>query len=297
MGLLDKAKDMKKEEGAPAPEPEEKKEAVPEAAAKEEGPPTAKKLVKKKKLSKPVAKKKPAMKKPIPKKKKPVAKKKPVTKKPKRVRPKREKVVKEPLEPAIEGLPENLEFATFGNRLIAQLIDFLVLTVVIWTIGLIFIVIMDTVGFFIAIVLQLILPIAYFMLMEGNGGQTIGKRVMHVKVIRLDGRPLSSPKYVKSALWKGFLYPILNIIDGLVGIFGVHKDTLQRLSQYNDDLIVIAVEKKKVKFGYQSEEEVEEDAEAEEAGGEEAGEDAAVEEESVEEAAGEETESAEGETP
>ncbi len=70
----------------------------------------------------------------------------------------------------------------------------------------------------------------------------------HVKLFALHGKNLTFNQAFRSAFSKGFLYPVCNIVDAFVGIFHVHKDTMQRISQYNADLIVIATPMKKVKF-------------------------------------------------
>lgn len=281
MGLLDKAKDMKKEEGAEAPEPEAKEETSPDSEKKLESSPE-KKLVKKKKSGKKKLlepssgkkkKKKSAGKKSAP------AKKKAAPKKKKAAKPKVKKEKAEPVEPQIEGLPEDLEWATPGSRITAQLIDGVILAVMLLVLGIVCILALDTAGFVVAIVIYLILPFVYFLMMEGNTGQTFGKRMAHVKIISFTGRPLNPKMYLKSALWKGFFYPWLNIIDGVVGVWVLHKDEQMRISQYNDELIAVAVAKKTLKFGA-GEEETAEDGGEEEApeGGDQEGSDIPMDE-------------------
>lgn len=253
MGLLDKAKEKKLEDGAVASEAETIEETATTEEKMADGAPK-KMMLKKKKVETPSGKmkfgKKPALKKSSPGTKKKLQRKKPA-------RPKKEKVVKEPEEPRIEGLPEDLLFAGFTPRLIAAIIDWALLAFVCSIIFIVLFLALEEAGMAVGFVISLITPILYFMFMEGSSGQTFGKRMMYVKVISLDGKPLNPKRYMKAALWKGFPIPLLflplpiiSIIDALLGLLHSHKETRQRLSQYNEDLIVIAVEKKKVKFGY-----------------------------------------------
>jgi len=283
MGLLDKAKEMKKEEGAEAPEPEATEKTSPDSEKKVESSPE-KKLVKKKKSGKkklvePTGKKK---KKSSGKKFAP-AKKKAAPKKKKATKPKKEKP--EPVEPQIEGLPDDLEFATPFSRIISQLVDGVLLAFILGFLGIILLITIEDAGLFIVLGIYFVLPGIYFLMMEGNGGQTFGKRMGHVKIISLTGRPLSPKTYWKSAIWKGLLYPFLNILDGLGGVFVLHKDSRQRISQYNDDLIVIAVAKKTLKFGLAEEEEAEDEGEVEAPeGGDQEGSDFVMDEPKTEDA-------------
>ncbi len=255
MGLLDKAKEKKQEEGEAAPEPEVKESETTDTETKKI--PLKKKVVKKKVVKSPGKKKlakKPGMKKPSLGKKKPMKKKAP--------KPKKEKAP--PAEPFIEGLPENLEFASVTSRIVAQVIDGIILFVILAFIGIILLVTIEDLGLWITLGLYFLLPIVYFMTMEGKDGQTVGKGMAHVKIISLDGRPLTPSRVMKSAIAKGLLYPILNILDAVFGVFIQHTDTRQRYTQYETDLIAIVVEKKKVKFGEYDDEEEGESEEGEE---------------------------------
>jgi uncharacterized RDD family membrane protein YckC len=267
MGLLDKAKEKQQEEEG-SPEPEVKEE--PEVAEKKKAPPKKKtKKSAKKEEEAPVKKK---AKKPGLKKSSVGAKKKAPPKKKKAAKPKKEKAPKEPAEPDIEGLPEDLEFASIKSRLIAQVIDGLLLGIVWFILFVVLLLTLEDVGLIPAIILGFVLPIAYYAMMEGNSGKTVGKGMAHVRVISLDGKPLTPGRVFKSALAKGLFFPIVNILDAAFGILVQHKDTLQRYTQYETDLIVITVPKKKVKFGYAMDEDDEGSNE------EEAGEEAPAEE-------------------
>ena len=272
MGLLDKAKEKKQDEG-PTPEPEVTEDTAPIDAEKTDAPQKKKKVKKsgkssdsKKSGKKSAGKKKSGMKSPM-KKKMSSPMKRPS-------RPKKEKVVK---EPEIEGLPENLEFATWPKRAGAQVLDGLILGFILFITLIILVITIEDVGLYIWLVLYFIIPPAYYITMEGNSGQTIGKGMAHVKVLSLDGRKLTPTRVLKSSGVKGLLFPIFNIIDAILGVFVLHADSRQRYTQYEDDLIVIAVEKKKLTYGSGEPSADDEDSEGE--GGSEDGEEAPVEEE------------------
>lgn len=73
-------------------------------------------------------------------------------------------------QPLTTGAP--LEYATFGERFIARLIDGFILIIP-------------------SLFLPFVLPWLYFALQEGGaGGATIGKRAMGIRVVSTDGRPV-----------------------------------------------------------------------------------------------------------
>ena len=256
MGLLDKAKEIQKTEEVEAPAAAEEKnieetgETVPsekleeKKEKKEKAAPEKKKASEKKKTGKPSGKKK----KPAAKGKKPsMSLKAPSL--PKSKKPKKKKEV--PEEPPIEGLPEDLAFAPVVNRMLAQVFDGIILLVIVFIlfIGIVMGSGGEMVGVLIGFLLYLIIPIGYFYYFLGmKDGVTLGKSYFHVKVVSLDGRKLTPKRVQGTVIWNGLLYPILNIVDAILGIFILHKDTQQRLSQEKDDLIVITVKKKKKAF-------------------------------------------------
>lgn len=252
MGLLDKAKEKQQEGQVPAPDataepqpadtgtaaPAVKKKTVKKKTADPDARPSkgsgTGSTVKKKTGTKPSGKKKAAPSKGF-------------------SRPARQKVKAEPEKPDIEGLPENLEFASISHRAVATVIDWLLLLVVCSIIFLAAFIAVDEAGLIVGMIAFFIIPPVYFIFYEGTTGQTIGKNWMHVRIISLDGKPLSPKRYLKAGLWKGVVLPIvgplISIIDAAVGVFFSHKDTRQRISQYNEDLIVVSVQKKKLKYG------------------------------------------------
>lgn len=60
----------------------------------------------------------------------------------------------------------------------------------------------------------LLIPIAYYTYLEGTSGQTIGKKIMKIKVIKANGSPCD--------LVSAFLRSILRVVDSLViGLVGI----------------------------------------------------------------------------
>ena len=57
-------------------------------------------------------------------------------------------------------------------------------------------------------VLGIVIGLGYFVYFEGTTGQTIGKRIVNIKVVRKDGKPMT---YMDA-----LIRTVLRIIDGLV---------------------------------------------------------------------------------
>ncbi len=95
-----------------------------------------------------------------------------------------------------EGVSIPFEVATAGERINAFLIDIVVVhgfVVAIWILGAISGLAGGTVGLSLAILASFLIRNFYFVLMELRwGGQTVGKRKLHLRVISRDGGPLTS---------------------------------------------------------------------------------------------------------
>lgn len=271
MGLRDRVKELKKEDGAVAPEPVKDDTVAPvtEAPQPTEGEVKSEPAPKVKKAASKKTGKKTTGKKPIGK-KKPAAKKK--AKKPvKKAAPKQKKKKKEePEEADIQGVPDDIAgWATIQQRLIAQLVDGILLGIILFVILIVLAMSLETAGIFIGLAIYFVLPFIYFMFMEGNNGQTVGKGLMDIRVMSTDGKPLNPKKVMNSAIWKGFLFPILSIIDVVLGVMVKHKETKQRHSQYESDLIVVALKKKDTIIDLSGAAAVDDETEDTEEGGEE----------------------------
>ena len=79
-----------------------------------------------------------------------------------------------------------------------------------------------------------ILGFLYFMFMDHYYGQSIGKKVMNLRVTRVGGGPLSLLDAAIESFGKVFLLPI----DALVGYL-MYREKNQRLFNYLSDTVVI----------------------------------------------------------
>jgi len=74
----------------------------------------------------------------------------------------------------------------------------------------------------------------YWTYTEGTTGQSIGKKIMKIKVTDLEGEPIDVSKSMYQALGKAFLMP-LDVIVGLM----MYQDKEQRLFNYLSETIVV----------------------------------------------------------
>jgi uncharacterized RDD family membrane protein YckC len=72
------------------------------------------------------------------------------------------------------------------------------------------------------------------MLMEGSTGQSLGKMVMRIKVVQLDGSPVNMGNAAVQSVGKAFLLPL----DLLIGWI-VYPRTRQRLFNYFSRTVVV----------------------------------------------------------
>ncbi|MBN2334199.1 RDD family protein [Candidatus Bathyarchaeota archaeon] len=79
-----------------------------------------------------------------------------------------------------------------------------------------------------------VLGFLYYMFMDHYYGQSIGKKVMNIRVTKVGGGPLSLVDAAIEAFGKVFLLPL----DFLAGYF-LYKDRSQRLFNYLSDTVVI----------------------------------------------------------
>ena len=74
----------------------------------------------------------------------------------------------------------------------------------------------------------------YWMLMEGSTGQSLGKMVMRIKIVQLDGFPVNMGNAAVQSVGKAFLLPL----DLLIGWI-VYPRTRQRLFNYFSRTVVV----------------------------------------------------------
>ncbi|VVB69320.1 RDD family protein [uncultured archaeon] len=103
-----------------------------------------------------------------------------------------------------------VEYQGIGIRFVSLLIDTIILALIIGIVGSIIGVGMMEMGrvpWWLGLV-DFIIFIVYFTYLEGSRGQTIGKMIAKIKVVREDGKPID--------MNQAFTRNILRIIDGLV---------------------------------------------------------------------------------
>ena len=74
----------------------------------------------------------------------------------------------------------------------------------------------------------------YWTYTEGTTGQSIGKKIMKIKVTDLEGEPIDVSRSMYQALGKAFLMP-LDVIVGLM----MYQDKEQRLFNHLSETIVV----------------------------------------------------------
>ena len=113
------------------------------------------------------------------------------------------------VQPALTN--SSMEYKGVWIRFVSMLIDSLIITLLIGTIGTIFGLSMMKLGIipwwwgFV----YFIIYIAYFTVMEGHNGQTIGRMITKIRVVREAGGG-------KINMEQAFIRNILRIIDGLI---------------------------------------------------------------------------------
>lgn len=132
------------------------------------------------------------------------------------------------------------EIASVGDRLLAALLDMLLLIAYYVAMALILSFLEDTflvdMPLFLHILIYSLLPILYPLLMETLwDGQTVGKRQMNIRVARLDGAPPAFSNY--------FMRWLLRFVDAgffLIGVFVMlFTEKAQRLGDLAAGTIVI----------------------------------------------------------
>ncbi len=76
----------------------------------------------------------------------------------------------------------------------------------------------------------------YWMVMEGIYGQSIGKMILKLKIIQVNGKRINMPQAIVESLGKAFLLPI----DCLIGWI-LYSDKKQRLFNHISETIVIKI--------------------------------------------------------
>jgi uncharacterized RDD family membrane protein YckC len=123
---------------------------------------------------------------------------------------------------------------------IARLIDFVILALVVTVLLAVFGIRGTFVANAVSAVVTAVLYVGYFTYFEATTGQTLGKKVMKVRVVGPDGGVATFEQALKRNLWTGLgIVGVVPIIGGLIGglaslaaavliVMGISKDTTGR---------------------------------------------------------------------
>ena len=89
-------------------------------------------------------------------------------------------------------------------------------------------------AFFISFNLQGVFRLLYWMLIEGSSGQSFGKALMRIRVVHLDGSPISIGDAAVESIGKAFFLPL----DLLLGWI-LYPKKRQRIFNYLSRTIVV----------------------------------------------------------
>jgi uncharacterized RDD family membrane protein YckC len=85
-----------------------------------------------------------------------------------------------------------MKYVGFGPRLLAAIIDSILLNIVGFIIGMVLQMVMGKSGLTLAQVISLAINIYYIVFYQASTGQTLGKKAMGIKVVTLDGKKPSA---------------------------------------------------------------------------------------------------------
>ena len=148
-----------------------------------------------------------------------------------------------PQQPASQSVNEEVYVvAEWGPRLLAYIIDFIVVSIFVDMIRFPIVIGDPTNGLLLypaGVSINSLVLFIYFILLESNYGTTLGKEVMKLQVITEDGRKPEIKEVALSALGKAFILPI-DVIIGLLMKDTEHAIPLnQRLMQKVSKTLVI----------------------------------------------------------
>lgn len=145
------------------------------------------------------------------------------------------------------------KFAPLPTRALAAIIDGVLIFFILLLMFLSFVLLFEASDLFCGVVflLYFFIPIYYFLLTEGRTGRTPGKSLVNIRLISMDGKPITLSQAARSAIPKGALYPIGNLFDAILGVQVLNKKTQQRNSQKLANLMVVPIKKKSLKYSVQ----------------------------------------------
>lgn len=132
--------------------------------------------------------------------------------------------------------PVQMEYQGIGIRFVSLVIDSLIISIIFGALGSILGAGMMRHGSWSVGLLSFAFYIAYYTYLEGTRGQTIGKMITKIKVVREDGRPID--------MKQAFKRNILRVIDGffayLIGAVLIWRsDKQQRLGDTLAKTVVV----------------------------------------------------------
>jgi len=113
-------------------------------------------------------------------------------------------------QPVMEKPVAAMQYQGIGIRFVSLLIDSIILAIIIGVLGNVIgfgMMEMGMVPWWMGLI-DFIIFLVYFTYLEGSKGQTIGKMITKIKVVREDGKPID--------MNQAFTRNILRIIDGLI---------------------------------------------------------------------------------
>ena len=130
------------------------------------------------------------------------------------------------------------QLAGTSERMLALVIDVIILSIASWLISLIF---MSVFPLFAEVLLYILIGIYSPLLETLNNGQTIGKMAMNLKVVKINGEQAEAFDYISRWSTKGIeVYLTLGSLGGLVSYF---SPSGQRLGDVLANTVVIKQEK------------------------------------------------------
>lgn len=112
------------------------------------------------------------------------------------------------VQPNVVGAPSAMDYQGVGIRFVSLLIDSIIIGLIEGVIGMVLGIFRDPEMASWWWILSFVIYIAYFTYLEGTRGQTVGKMVTRIKVVREDGGRID--------MNQSFTRNILRIIDGLI---------------------------------------------------------------------------------
>ncbi len=114
--------------------------------------------------------------------------------------------------------PSDVEFARIGLRILAWIIDIIIIYIIAWVLLFLFFWSIEIPFFIILNTLAYLIGLFYFCLLESINGQTLGKLIVGLRTVDEDTFEVSSfTENLKNCILKCHWFPC--IIDLIIGIF------------------------------------------------------------------------------